>query len=221
MLRGLRSDPTRWKPLVKVKLKSISGIYLDESEKFLDKPAIILIDLLNDFFIGALEVNRAKTVIPPLQRLVVAARKNDVPVIYCNDAHYPQDVEVARKWGTHAIKGTKGAEVIPELKSEEGKDYIVEKRTYSGFFETGLDPLLRSLYNGEGAKTVVLGGLHAHTCVRHTAADAYFRGYHIVIAEDGVEAFTKEDQEQGLKYLENVYNAKIMMVNDVIKEIVK
>jgi nicotinamidase-related amidase len=70
----------------------------------------------------------------------VAARKNDVPVIYSIDAHYPQDVEVVRKWGNHAIKGTEGAQVISDLKPEEGKDYIVEKRTYSGFYETGLDP---------------------------------------------------------------------------------
>lgn len=188
---------------------------------FLDNPAIIIVDMLNDFVTGALEAKQSKSVIPPLQRLVVAARKNDVPVIYSNDAHYPQDLEVTRKWGNHAIKGTKGAEVIPELKPEEGKDYIVEKRTYSGFFETGLDSLLRSLYKGQGVKTVVIGGLHTHLCVRHTAADAFFRGYHIIIAKDSVEAFTQEDQEQGLKYLENVYSAKIMLVNDIVKEIVK
>jgi nicotinamidase-related amidase len=58
-------------------------------------------------------------------------------------------------------------------------------------------------------------------CVRHTAADAFFRGYRIVIAKDGVEAFTTEDQEQGLKYLEYVYNARVMMVNEIIQEIVK
>ena len=57
--------------------------------------------------------------------------------------------------------------------------------------------------------------------VRHTAADAFFLGYQIVIAENSVGAFTKEDQEQGLKYLEYVYNAKIMMVNDIIREIEK
>jgi nicotinamidase-related amidase len=187
----------------------------------LDKPAIILVDMLNDFVTGALKVKRAKAIIPPLQRLIVAARKNGVPVIYSNDAHYPQDVEVTQKWGNHAIKGTTGAQVIHELEPDKTKDYIVEKRTYSGFYETGLDPLLRSLYKGEGVKTVVLGGLHTHMCVRHTAADAFFRGYHIVIAKDGVEAFTQEDQEQGLKYLENVYNAKIMMVNDIIREIVR
>jgi len=189
--------------------------------KFLDNPAIIIVDMLNDFVTGELEVKRAKAIIPPLQRLVVAARKNDVPVIYSNDAHYPQDLEVTRKWGNHAIKGTAGAQVIAELKPEDGRDYVVEKRTYSGFFETDLDSLLRSLYKGEGVKTVVLGGLHTHMCVRHTAADAFFRGYHIVIVKDGVEAFTQEDQEHELKYLEYVYNAKIMMTDNIIREIVK
>jgi nicotinamidase-related amidase len=184
----------------------------------LENPVVILVDMLNDFVTGKLEVKRTKYIIPNLQRLVEAARKNGVPVIYSNDAHYPQDVEVVEKWGNHAIKGTKGAEVIPELKPSP-KDYLVEKRTYSGFYETGLDPLLRSLYKGEGVKTVILGGLHTHMCVRHTAADAFFRGYHIIVAKDGVEAFTKEDHEQGLKYLENVYNAKIMTVDEIIKQL--
>lgn len=183
----------------------------------MENKAIIIVDMLNDFVTGKLEVERAKHIIPSLKRLIMAARENNVPVIYSNDAHYPQDVEVTRKWGKHAIKGTKGAEVIPELKPDK-KDYIVEKRTYSGFYETGLDPLLRSLYKGEGVKTVVLGGLHTHMCVRHTAADAFFRGYHIIIAKDGVEAFTQEDQEQGLKYLEYVYNAKIMTIDEIIRE---
>jgi nicotinamidase-related amidase len=208
-------------PYLKAKLNSLIVLSLFESVFLIHKPAIILVDMLNDFVTGALKVKRTETVIPPLQRLVVAARKKDVPIIYSNDAHYPQDVEVTRKWGNHAIKGTTGAEVIPELKPEEEKDYIVDKRTYSGFYETGLDPLLRSLYKGEGVKTVILGGLHTHMCVRHTAADAFFRGYQIVIAKDGVEAFTAEDQEEGLKYLENVYNARIMLVNNIIQEIGK
>jgi nicotinamidase-related amidase len=183
----------------------------------LENKAVIVIDMLNDFVTGKLEAKRAKRIIPNIKRLVQAARKSNVPVIYSNDAHYPQDVEVTRKWGKHAIKGTEGAEVIPELKPAP-KDYIVEKRTYSSFYETGLDPLLRSMYNEEGVKVVILCGLHTNMCIRHTAADAFFRGYHIIIAKDGVEAFTQEDQEQGLKYLEYVYNAKIMTIDEIIRE---
>jgi len=125
-----------------------------------------------------------------------------------------------RKWGKHAIKGTEGAKVVSDLEPDQTKDYIVEKRTYSGFFETGLDPLLRSLYGGDGVKTVIIGGLRTQLCVRHTAADAFFRGYQIIVPKDGVEAFNPEEQEQALKYLEYVYDAKVMMTNEVIKKIV-
>jgi nicotinamidase-related amidase len=176
--------------------------------------------MLNDFVTGKLEIKRAKNVIPALQRLTVAAHKNNVPVIYSNDAHFPQDIEVTRKWGQHAIKGTHGAEVIPELAPDSAKDYIVEKRTYSGFYETGLDLLLRSLYKNEGVKTLILAGLHTHICIRHTTADAFFRGYYIIVASDGVEAFTAQDHEQGLKYLETVYGAKILPVNKIIEDFV-
>ncbi len=176
--------------------------------------------MLNDFVTGKLEIKRAQNIIAPLQRLVVAAHKNNVPVIYSNDAHFPQDIEVTRKWGQHAIKGTHGAEVIPELSPDPNKDYTVEKRTYSGFYETGLDSLLRSLYKDEGARTLILGGLHTHMCVRHTAADAFFRGYHIIIANDGVEAFTAQDHETGLKYLETVYGARILTANQIIEDFV-
>jgi len=183
----------------------------------MENMAVIIIDMLNDFVTGDLRCERARNVIPNLKKLVESARKHGIPIIYSNDAHLPEDAEVVHKWGKHAIKGTKGAEVIPELKPTQ-KDYIVEKRTYSGFYETGLDSLLRSLYKGEGVKTVILGGLHTNICVRHTTADAFFRGYKIVIAKNGVEAFTQEDYEQGLKYLENVYNAKISTVDEIIKE---
>jgi nicotinamidase-related amidase len=192
-------------------------------EKYLliTNPAVVLVDVQNEFFVGKMKLKSVNRIIEPLQRLLVAARKNSVPVIYAVDAHYPQDVEVVRNWGTHAIKGTWEAEVIPELAAEKAVDHIVEKRTYSGFFETGLDSLLRGLYNGDSAKTVILGGLHTNLCVRHTAADAFFRGYHIVVAEDGVEAFNDRDQRESLKYLEYVYDAKIMAVNSIIQEIVK
>jgi nicotinamidase-related amidase len=174
--------------------------------------------MLNDFVTGGLKSERGQRIVPKLKKLVEAARKKGVPVIYSNDAHLPEDAEVVYKWGKHAIKDTKGAEVIPELKPTK-KDYVVEKRTYSSFFETGLDSLLRSSYHGEGVKTVILTGLHTNICVRHTAADAFFRGYKIIIAKDGVEAFTQKEHEEGLKYAENIYNAKIMSVDQIIKEL--
>jgi nicotinamidase-related amidase len=183
----------------------------------LENAVVVIIDMLNDFVTGKLENKRAERIIPSLKRLIEAARENDVPVIYSNDAHRAEDWEVTEKWGDHAFEGTKGAEVIAELAPAK-KDYIIEKRTYSSFYETNLDRLLKNLYKGKGVKTVILGGMHTHICIRHMAADSFFRGYKIVVAEDGVEAFTQEYHEQGLKYLAYVYNAKIMPVDKIIKE---
>lgn len=182
----------------------------------MERPAVIIVDMLNDFVTGALRAERSDRIIPNLKKLVKAARERGIPVIYSNDAHYQGDFEVVHKWGGHAIKGTLGAEVIPELKPRKG-DFAVDKRTYSGFYETGLDSLLRSLYRGEGVKTVILGGLHTNVCVRHTSAGAFFRGYTIVIPEDGVDAFTKEAHEEGLKYLKEIYNAEISKVDIIIE----
>jgi len=186
----------------------------------MERPVIIIVDMLNDFVTGELRTERADKIIQPLQKLVEAARKNGIPVVYSNDAHYRTDFEVVHKWGGHAIKGTPGAEVISELRPRE-QDFIVEKRTYSGFYETGLDSLLRSFYGGKGAKTVVLGGLHTHICIRHTSADAFFRGYEIVIVKDGVEAFSEEAHTGGLAYLKEVYNAKIKTVDEIIEKFSK
>jgi len=181
------------------------------------RPVVIIVDMLNDFVAGKLGVKRAENIVMPLQLLLGVAHERGVPVIFSNDAHYPQDGEVTRKWGQHAMKGSYGAEVILELTPDLAKDYIAEKRTYSGFYETGLDSLLRDLYNGEGAKTIILCGLHTHMCVRHTAADAFFRGYYIIVASNGTEAFTVQHHKEGLEYLEYMYSAKILTIEEIIE----
>lgn len=69
------------------------------------------------------------------------------------------------------MAGSAGAAIIPLLGALPG-DLILPKRTYSCFYDTGLEPLLRQY----GVDTVVLTGQHSNMCVRHTAADAFFRG---------------------------------------------
>ena len=60
-------------------------------------------------------------------------------------------------------------------------------------------------------------GLHAHMCVRHTTADAYFRGYKIIVPTDGVESFTEEDYLNGIKYLKEVYGAELVTIDELVK----
>ncbi len=168
----------------------------------LDKPAILVVDMLNDFVTGALTCDRGKAIVPATAELLDAARAAGVPVIFCNDAHIKGIDRELKLWGDHAIAGTPGAQVIPELKVSD-KDYVVPKRRYSGFFQTDLDILLTEL----GVRTVVMTGLHTHMCVRHTSADAYCLGYDVVVAKEATNSFTEEDYLNGLAYLKTCYGA--------------
>ena len=53
----------------------------------LNKPAILVVDMLNDFVTGSLACDRGKAIVPATAQLLDAARKAGVPVIFCNDAH--------------------------------------------------------------------------------------------------------------------------------------
>ena len=177
----------------------------------IEKPAILVVDMLNDFVYGALACDRGKAIIPATARLLDAARAAGVPVIFCNDAHIKGIDRELKLWGDHAIVGTEGAKVIPELNASEC-DYIVPKRRYSGFFQTDLDILLKEL----GVKTVIMTGLHTHMCVRHTSADAFSLGYDVVVAREATDAFTEEDYNIGLAYLKTCYGADALTNDELI-----
>ena len=168
----------------------------------LNKPAILVVDMLNDFVTGAIGCDRARAIVPATARLLDAAREKGVPVVFCNDAHRPGIDRELQIWGDHAIVGTPGAEVIPELPIHK-EDFVVPKRRYSGFFQTDRDILLKEL----GVKTVVICGLHTHMCCRHTSADAFCLGYDVVVAKEATNSFTEEDYQGGLAYLKTCYGA--------------
>ena len=186
------------------------------SSKKESRYAILVVDMLNDFVLGKLKCDRAGRIIPNIKLLLDSARKKNIPIFYCNDEHLPIDIYEMRLWGPHAMKGTEGAKVIDELKPHES-DYIIPKRTYSAFDGTGLDKALKGVYNGSGADTVIITGMHTNICDRHTAYDAFVRDLIIVVPEDGVDAFTENDHVSGLDYMKRIYGAKIKKVSDIIR----
>jgi nicotinamidase-related amidase len=111
------------------------------------KEALLIIDMLNDFVReGApLEVPDTRVIIPVIRREIVKAHAAGYPVIYVCDAHAPDDKEFSKfGWPAHAAKGTRGAEIIDELRPT-GNDIVIPKATYSGFYGTELDTTLRRL----------------------------------------------------------------------------
>ncbi len=170
--------------------------------------AVVVIDLANDFVYpggviadagGPAYQALAQAVIPPLERLLKAARRAGVTVVYATDAHSPNDSEL-KKWPPHAMRGTKLAEVVPALAPQPG-DLVIEKQTYSPFVSSEIDRDLRQ----RGIDRLYVTGLHTDCCARHTSADAFQRGYDLVWVTDTLAAFTAEAHKSGLEYLKAWY----------------
>ena len=76
------------------------------------------VDAQVDFMLpgGKLYVPGAEKIIPNLNRLVAEVRPGRVLLISSADAHQPDDPEF-RDWPAHCVKGTRGAELIPEART--------------------------------------------------------------------------------------------------------
>jgi nicotinamidase-related amidase len=190
----------------KIKGKGVSPRYI-----------ILVTDMLNDFIYGRLKSVRARTIIPKIKYLLDFARRKNIPIFYCNDEHMLPDPEI-RVWGAHAMKGTKGAKVIQDIKPTKN-DLMIPKRGYSAFDDSRLEKALKSTYNGKGPTTLIMTGIHTHICIKHSTYDAFRRGYDTIIAEDGVNAFTKNDHIFGLEYMRANYGAKIQKISEIIRDI--
>lgn len=175
--------------------------------------ALIVIDMLEDFYTGVLanEADAAR-ILPQIRTLIEHARANpDWVVVYSNDAHRADDPEIA-VWGKHAMAGTPGAQVIEAIAPAGVEREIVSpKRHYGAFDETGLGEILA----GYGVTEVVLTGQHTHCCVRHSAYGAFTRGLGISVPSDAVCVFPGVDQEAALDYLRTIYGAKITTTAEV------
>jgi nicotinamidase-related amidase len=182
--------------------------------------AVLILDMLNDFVYGKLKCEGAKKIVPNIANLINVARQKNIPIFYCIDQHISSDIHELKLWGHHAMKGTEGADIIDDLKpSSSSNDYIIQKRAYSAFDHTKLGVALKRLYNGKGPDTLIITGLTTDICCRHTAYDAFTRGFNILVAEDATTAFTVEDHILGLKYMQRDYGIKIRKVNDIIKSL--
>ena len=195
------------------------------------RPAILVIDMQNDFVKGKLKCDRADKIVLKIKQLLDSARARQIPIFFCIDEHLPTDTYEMNLWGPHAMKGTEGAKIIDEFEAHKGKkidniekatlmtktqEYVIPKRTYSAFDGTGLEGALRGIYDGKGADTLIITGLHTNICDRHTCYDAFVRGFDIIVPEDGVEAFTEEEHKSGLEYMKRIYGAKIQKMADII-----
>jgi nicotinamidase-related amidase len=96
----------------------------------------------------------------------------------------------------HALEGTGGAELIPELEPSSSNLAITSRRRYSAFFQTDLDPLLRSL----AIKILIMAGVSTDVFILATASDAHARDYCVVVVKERVSGFTPQEAQRSTQH---------------------
>lgn len=161
------------------------------------KPALLVIDMIEDFAKGTSDYERRfQETAEKIRDLGEKFRLKGYPVIYICDSHGPEDFELT-KWGIHAMAGTRGAEVVQELQPKEG-DFVVHKKTYNAFFETGLSELLEKLQAGP----LILTGVLTDICVHYSAVHAFYLGYKVYLPRECMTSFTESAHEAALQSMQ-------------------
>ncbi len=149
------------------------------------KPALLLVDLQNDFLRSPRLEPAAGAIVARAAMLLAGCRRLSLPVIHAwttvrrePDRRMPHWKRTG-KW--MCVEGTEG-HATPEVLRPVASETIVHKTFFSAFEDGGLDRILRSL----ACDTLWIAGVHLHGCVRATASDAYQHGFEVCVAEDAV-----------------------------------
>ena len=169
--------------------------------------ALIVVDMLNDFVDekGTLYCGpSAQEIIPFIKDRIADYRKTESSVIYIQDSHSEDDKEF-EKFPKHSVSGTWGHQIVRELAPRQ-EDVVIQKRRYSGFFETELGDLLRK----HDIRDVEVVGVCTNICVMDTVGGLANRDYNITVPRAGVADFDPEFHEFALKRMGKIYGARII-----------
>ena len=165
------------------------------------------VDVQRDFMLpdGALYVPGAEKLLPNIRRLTDAARRGDVFLVSHGCFHSKDDPEF-RQFPPHCIKGTPGAEFVPEALTDnfirienrpdaklpanlaQYQQVILEKQTLNIFESSHANELVERL--GRNAEFVVFGVVTEY-CVAFAATGLLARKRKVAVVGDAIETLER------------------------------
>lgn len=192
------------------------------------------VDVQADFMLrgGKLYVPGAEKLLPKIRRLTDAARAGRVFLVSHGCFHMPNDPEF-KIFPPHCVKGTAGAELIPEALTEkvarvpndaaanvpedlsQYQQILLEKQTLNIFESRHADALLRRL--GSRAEFVVFGVVTEY-CVSFAAKGLLERGRRVAVVQDAIETLKPEDGKKAIAQLEGL-GARLTTTDQALREL--
>jgi nicotinamidase/pyrazinamidase len=192
------------------------------------------VDVQRDFMLpgGKLYVPGAEKLVPNIRRLTDVARAGRVFLVSHGCFHTPDDPEFA-KFPPHCVKGTQGAELLPEaltdrvlrVVNDEGAgipedlfDYqqiLLEKQTLDVFQSRHADALV-SRFNRD-AEFVVFGVVTEY-CVGLAARGLLDRGRKVALVTDAIETLDRKAGERTVAELVAL-GARLTTMEEVLEKL--
>lgn len=156
-----------------------------------NRPAVVHIDMANAWTRPghAFSCENMDTIIPACQSLNTAARNKGVPIIYTTTAYEVTDPNKPSDMGLWVNKipvetlgvGTDEVKIDDRI-APESDELVITKKRASGFAGTNLAQILTAAR----VDTIILTGVTAAGCVRHTAEDGIAAGFRPIVARESV-----------------------------------
>jgi nicotinamidase/pyrazinamidase len=190
------------------------------------------VDVQADFMVpgGKLYVPGAEKLLPNIRRLTDAARLGQVFLVSHGCFHTPDDPEF-KIFPPHCVKGTDGAELVPEALADNVarvpnepdanlpddlstyQQILLEKQTLNIFESRHADELVRRL--GDKAEFVVFGVVTEY-CVSFAAKGLLERKRRVAVVRDAIETLKREDGQSTIAELQRL-GARLTTTDEVLR----
>lgn len=182
------------------------------------KYALIIIDMLNDFFKEAPMKNQKSVLSEKINGLIKIVERKNIPIIFIRQ-EFKKDLSDAflfmkKRNEKNTIKGTKGAQILSEINKNKN-DIIITKKRFSSFYKTRLDSLLKI----NKINSLIIAGIFTHSCIRQTTIDAYQRDFNIILAKECIDSWDKKHHKITLDYLNQGLMIPLLSNNQIKSKI--
>lgn len=129
-------------------------------------------------------------IIPTLRKLIQFFRAANLPVIFTQHVHHPNDLDAGIMkwwWQGMCLEGSPESLISDEI-APLPDEKIILKHRYSAFYNTDLETVLRCL----NIKNLIISGIMTNMCCESTARDAYYRDYQVFFLADATGSINEE-----------------------------
>ena len=192
------------------------------------------VDVQADFMLpgGKLYVPGAEKLLPNIRKLTDAARRGEVFLVSHGDFHPANDPEF-RQFPPHCLKGTAGAELVPEALAEnfvrvendanaklpedlfKYQQIILEKQTLDIFESHRANSLVERL--GNTAEFVVFGVVTEY-CVSCAVKGLLERKRRVTVVRDAIETLAPEVGNKTLADLQSL-GARLITTDEILEKL--